>query len=94
MTADEILEIEGEIARLEGEIRTLKREKQTALEQYHGVAPGDVVVCTNGKHAGQDALVRKVRFVIQSPWLRVSFRKKDGNWSKAELNIFNDWEKR
>ena len=85
-------ELEKEKKDLQDKLSTInakiKTEKLRLAEKEYGVMVGCVV-------KGRDNKQYKVTSIDTSwrrPWVKGNPMKKDGSWSKAELNVCGDWE--
>lgn len=97
--------LQGAVDDLEARIKA-KREELSALNKELRdlrmsacpVAEGDIVICTRrGKRV--EAIVRAVELrswdkLGDRPWIKVSLKRADGEWSKAVIHAFNGYEVR
>lgn len=95
--------LQGAVDDLEAQIKRKREELSALIKEQHElrmsacpVNEGDVVIYTRrGKRV--EAIVRKVELrswdkLGEKPWIKVSLRRSDGEWSKADIHAFNDWE--
>ena len=80
-------EIVSALNAIRGEIR---EERLKIAKDKYGVDVGSVVVNNNGVRF----LVVEIeaKSFLGKPWLSGNPEKKDGTWSKAVRNLFNDWD--
>lgn len=94
-----IAEREADRKVLAERIEQLDREIHDLRCRLIGVKPGDVVRVIGRRHALGQCIVRRVepqvyRGNVSGAWLVVSPRRKDGQWSAAEVRVLGDeWEK-
>lgn len=95
MTPERLIELQGEAARLRAALIEVELAVRNAKLELSPVKVGTVVRVTRRKARPFDAIVRKVdvsRDWPSQPWIWVSQKKKDGEWAKAEFQVFSDYE--
>lgn len=90
--SDRIDELKAKVDRLSDELGDAKQQLKAALDDLAPFKVGDVVQATDRREGGwQPAIVRSVEHTDfgRGPifWFRVSFRKKDGDWSVRDMYV-------
>lgn len=91
MTIDEI---SYALAEAKQNVRDLEAALHAARIAACGIAIGDVVLGTGFKTKGKPYRVADISFVGRKPWVKGHPARDRGDWSKATMNLYDEWEKR
>lgn len=95
MTPERLTILKQEVIRLRGELYDAETAVRIAKLELSPVKIGMVVRATRYDAKPFDAIVRKVDVShdwAAQPWIWVSQKRKDGEWSKAEFQVFSEYE--
>lgn len=91
-----VTDLEARIMEKRKELGALNQELRDLRMSACPVAEGDVVIYTRHKKR-VEAIVRSVELrtwdkLGDRPWIKVSLKRADGEWSKAAIHAFSDYE--
>ncbi len=97
-------EISADIAGVEAKMAPLEKERsklRAELYQFRmdncGVKVGEIIVAqSRGPEPKKcEAIVREIEHIEWGkPWLKVSFRKQNGEWASRKNSVYEHWEKK
>lgn len=94
---DDLCEVDKKLIPLTERRCNLLSELNKYRLDHCGVKVGEVVLAllprTRNEYA--EAVVRSIEYIgCGSPWIKVSFRKKGGLWSKRVQSVYEHWKKK